>query len=80
MAKADEYIEEAYMELEKLSLDEQKRIKYEARQEKRDFIIRMIKKGMDTEVISEPADASAEEIEKVRKDCKGGRNDQSGVS
>lgn len=32
MAKKDEYIEEAYGELKKLSMDEQKRIEYEARQ------------------------------------------------
>lgn len=32
MAKTDEYIEEAYDELKKLSLDEQKRLEYEARQ------------------------------------------------
>ena len=32
MAKTDEYIEEAYDELKKLSMDEQKRMEYEARQ------------------------------------------------
>ena len=32
MAKKDEYIEEAYNELKKLSLDEQKRMEYEARE------------------------------------------------
>ena len=32
MAKKDEYIEEAYNELKKLSLDEQKRLEYEARE------------------------------------------------
>ena len=32
MAKKDEYIEEAYNELKKLSLDEQKRLEYELRQ------------------------------------------------
>lgn len=32
MAKKDEYIEAAYGELKKLSMDEQKRIEYEARQ------------------------------------------------
>ena len=32
MAKTDEYIEEAYDELKKLSMDEQKRLEYEARQ------------------------------------------------
>lgn len=32
MAKKDEYIGEAYDELKKLSLDEQKRMEYEARQ------------------------------------------------
>ena len=32
MAKKDEYIEEAYNELKRLSLDEQKRIEYELRQ------------------------------------------------
>lgn len=32
MAKKDEYIEEAYNELKKLSLDEQKRLEYEQRQ------------------------------------------------
>lgn len=32
MAKKDEYIEEAYNELKKLSLDEQKRMEYELRQ------------------------------------------------
>ena len=32
MAKKDEYIEEAYDELKKLSLDEQKRLEYEVRQ------------------------------------------------
>ncbi len=33
MAERDEYIEEAYDELKKLSLDEQKRLEYELRQE-----------------------------------------------
>ncbi len=32
MAEKDEYIEEAYDELKKLSLDEQKRLEYELRQ------------------------------------------------
>ena len=32
MAKKDEYIEEAYNELKRLSLDEQKRMEYELRQ------------------------------------------------
>lgn len=32
MAKKDEHIEEAYNELKKLSLDEQKRLEYELRQ------------------------------------------------
>ncbi|HJA65530.1 hypothetical protein [Lachnoclostridium sp. An169] len=32
MAKKDEYIEEAYNELKRLSLDEQKRLEYEARE------------------------------------------------
>ena len=32
MARKDEYIEEAYNELKKLSLDEQKRLEYELRQ------------------------------------------------
>ena len=32
MAKKDEYIEEAYNELKKLSLDEKKRLEYEARE------------------------------------------------
>ena len=32
MAKKDEYIEEAYNELKKLSLDEEKRLEYELRQ------------------------------------------------
>lgn len=32
MAKKDEYIEEAYNELKKLSLDDQKRLEYELRQ------------------------------------------------
>ena len=32
MAKTDEYIEEAYDELKKLSMDEQKRLEYELRQ------------------------------------------------
>ena len=32
MAKTDQYIEEAYSELEKLSADEQKRLEYEARE------------------------------------------------
>ena len=32
MAKKDEYIEEAYNELKKLSLDEQKRLEYQLRQ------------------------------------------------
>lgn len=35
MAGKDEYIEEAYNELKKLSLDEQKRMEYEVRQKAR---------------------------------------------
>ena len=42
MARKDEYIEEAYNELKKLSLDEQKRLEYELRQKAvRDHNMRM---------------------------------------
>lgn len=55
MAKTDEYIEEAYDELKKLSMDEQKRLEYEARQKAiRDYNSQMksareygLKKGME---------------------------------
>lgn len=55
MAKTDEYIEEAYDELKKLSMDEQKRMEYEARQKAiRDYNSQMksareygLKKGME---------------------------------
>lgn len=55
MAKKDEYIEEAYDELKKLSMDEQKRLEYEARQKAiRDYNSQMksareygLKKGME---------------------------------
>ena len=51
MAKKDEYIEEAYRELEKLSADEQAKLEYEAREKAiRDHNSQMnsaLKRGME---------------------------------
>ena len=51
MAKKDEYIEEAYRELEKLSADEQAKLEYEAREKAiRDYNSQMnsaLKRGIE---------------------------------
>ncbi len=56
MAKKDEYIEAAYDELKKLSLDEQKRLEYELREKgmSQDEIAELLE--LEPDVVKELAD------------------------